>query len=112
LFRNANRRADVRVSARVAVKFQAIAQAARALNTFSINFSAGGLCIRTRRPHAVGDRIALSLNIDGEHFDLKGTVAWARGDVLGIRFEDVPPKDRERLELVSKALAKTHPPAP
>ena len=94
------------------MKFHAIAEAAKALNTFSINFSAGGLCLRTRNPRAVGDRIALSLNIDGEQFELTGTVAWAKADVLGIRFEDVAPKDRARLETVSKVLAKTNPLVP
>ena len=58
---------DVRIGAKVAVKFQALEQAAKALNTFSINFSAGGLCLRTKNPHAVGDRMALSITITSAH---------------------------------------------
>ena len=108
----ADRRKDVRIGAKVAVKFQAIAQAAKALNTFSLNFSSGGLCIRTKNPHAVGDKIALSLTIEGEEFNLVGAVAWTKGDVLGIRFENVASKDRERLEFVSKALERTNPLVP
>ncbi len=112
LFRNSDRRRDVRIAAKVAVKFQAAAQAAKALNTFSINFSAGGLCLRTKNPHAIGDRISMAISIDGEKFDLVGVVAWAKADVLGIRFEDVAPKDRTRLEAVAQMLAKTNPPVP
>ena len=78
----------------------------------SINFSAGGLCLRTKNPHAIGDRLALSINIEGEQFELIGTVAWLKADVLGIRFEDVTPKDRGRLEAVAKVLAKTNPLVP
>ena len=109
LFRNADRRRDIRIGAKVAVKFQAVAQAAKALNTFSVNFSAGGLCLRTRVPHAIGEQLQLTISIEGEQFDLKGVVAWNREDVIGIRFEGVSPKDRARLEAVAKVLAETHP---
>ena len=109
LFRNAERRADIRIGAKVAVKFRALAEAAKALNTFSVNFSAGGLCLRTKAPHTNGDRMELSITIDGELFELKGVVAWVKADVAGIRFEGVSPKDRERLELVAKILARSNP---
>lgn len=109
LFRNADRRRDVRIGARVAVKFHALADAAKALNTFSVNFSAGGLCLRTKVPHANGDKLQLSVTIDDEIFELKGIVAWVKADVVGIRFDGVSPKDRERLELVAKVLAKSNP---
>lgn len=112
LFRNADRRRDVRIGAKIGVRFQAVAQAAKALNTFSVNFSAGGLCLRTKSPHAVQEKLQLSLDVDGEAFDLKGVVAWVKDDVIGIRFEDVSPKDRERLERVAKVLAKTNPIVP
>lgn len=112
LFRNAERRRDVRIGAKVAVKFHAVADAAKALNTFSVNFSAGGLCLRTKVPHANGDRLQLTITIDGEVFALKGVVSWVKADVIGIRFEDVAPKDRERLERVAKALATNNPLVP
>jgi uncharacterized protein (TIGR02266 family) len=111
LFRNADRRRDPRILARIAVKFQVVSQAAKALNAFSVNFSAGGLCVRTKNSHPKGEQLALSLNIDGQEFDLKGTVAWVKDDVVGIRFDDVGPIDRARLELVARVLARTHPPA-
>ncbi len=112
LFRNAERRNDVRVGAKVAVKFQAVAQAAQALNTFSVNFSAGGLCLRTKAAHGLGEQLQMTVTIEGEVFELNGVVAWARGDVLGIRFIEVSPPDRERLTAVSKALATHHPLVP
>lgn len=112
LFRNDERRKDLRVGAKVAVKFKALADAAKALNTFSVNFSAGGLCLRTKAPHAVTDRLQLAVTIDGEVFELSGVVAWAKADVIGIRFQDVSPKDRERLELVAKILARSNPLVP
>ena len=112
LFRNADRRADTRVGAKVGVKFKALLHAAKALNTFSVNFSAGGLCLRTKLPHAIGDRMELTITIDGELFEVNGVVAWAKADVIGIRFEGVSPRDRERLELVAKVLAKSNPLVP
>lgn len=112
LFRNAERRRDIRIGAKFEVRFSAAAQAAKALNTFSVNFSAGGLCLRTKSPHAISDKLQLSLEIEGEQFELKGIVAWVRADVIGIRFEEVSPKDRERLERVAKVLAKTNPEVP
>ena len=112
LFRNADRRRDVRIGAKIEVRFSAVSDAAKALNTFSVNFSAGGLCLRTKSPHALADKLQLSLALEGEQFDLKGVVAWVRADVIGIRFEDVSPKDRERLERVAKVLAKTNPEVP
>ena len=109
LFRNADRRAATRLGAKVGVKFKALLHAAKALSTFSVNFSAGGLCLRTRLPHAIGDRMELAITIDGELFKLRGIVAWAKADVIGVRFEGVSPRDQERLQLVAKVLAKSNP---
>jgi c-di-GMP-binding flagellar brake protein YcgR len=109
LFRNAERRRDVRIGAKVAVKFQAQAEAAKALSAFSINFSTGGLCLRTRVPHVVGERLQLTITIDADVLQLVGVVAWVKADVIGIRFVEVGPKDRDRLEALSKLLSKTNP---
>jgi uncharacterized protein (TIGR02266 family) len=112
LFRNADRRKDVRVGAKLEIRFSAAKQAAKALNAYSVNFSAGGLCLRTKSPHAVGDRLALSLDIEGERFELKGAVMWVKGEVIGVRFEDVGGKDRDRLETVARMLATKNPLVP
>ncbi|MBX7101967.1 MAG: PilZ domain-containing protein [Myxococcaceae bacterium] len=109
LFRNDDRRREQRVQAKVEVRFTAVKDAARALNAFSINFSAGGLCLRTKTPRTLGERLQLGLTIDGQQFDLAGTVAWIKGDAIGVRFEEVGPKDRDRLERVARSLAKSAP---
>jgi uncharacterized protein (TIGR02266 family) len=112
LFRNSERRQDLRVGAKVEVKFAAQAQAARALKTFSVNFSAGGLCLRTKAPHELGDRLQLTVSIEDEVFEVEGVVAWVKGDVIGIRFVELTATVRTRLEQVAKGLAVTNPPVP
>ncbi len=112
LFKNSDRRIDTRIGAKLAVRFQVARDAARALNAYSINFSAGGLCLRTKTSHQLGDRLELELTIEGEAFELSASVSWIRGDAIGVRFEDVSPRDRERLEWVAKLLAKTNPLVP
>ena len=106
---NDERRSEVRSGAKVAVKFQAATEAAKAFKAFSVNVSSRGLCLRTRIPHQVGDRLMLELDIDGEQFNLKGQVAWGKEGVIGIRFVDVSPEDSKRLEGVATQLAKASP---
>jgi uncharacterized protein (TIGR02266 family) len=92
------------------VRFTEERDAARALNAYSMNFSAGGLCLRTKTPYSLGEALRLSLSIEGEVFELEGVVAWVRGEALGVRFINVHPDVRERLEAVSRALSsKTAP---
>jgi uncharacterized protein (TIGR02266 family) len=104
LFRNSERRRDPRVGARFEVGFSHVSDAAKAFKAFSVNFSAGGLCLRSQRPHAVGDVVQLSLDVENERFELKGSVQWSRAGVVGVRFVDVSPPDRERLEKVAHAM--------
>src|SRR4051794_30454652 len=101
LFRNAERRRDPRVGARFEVGFSSAADAAKAFKTFSVNFSAGGLCLRTSRPHAIGEAVQLHLAVEDAQFELKGTVQWARAGVVGVRFVDLTNADRERLREVA-----------
>ncbi|MBL8952477.1 MAG: PilZ domain-containing protein [Myxococcaceae bacterium] len=104
LFRNAERRRDPRIGARFDVSFRSAADAAKAFKTFSVNFSAGGLCLRTSRPHAVGEVVQLHLVVDAQAFELKGTVQWARADVVGVRFVDLQPAQRARLEELARVM--------
>lgn len=104
LYRNADRRRDARSAAKFEVAFQSAADAAKAFKTFSVNISAGGLCIRSQKPHEVGESVRLELSVAGERFDLKGTVVWVRSSVVGIRFIDVSPSVRDRLERVRLQL--------
>jgi len=104
LFRNSERRRDPRVGARFEVSFSHVSDAAKAFKAFSVNFSAGGLCLRTQRPHAIGDVVQLKLEVEEEHFELRGSVQWARAGVVGVRFIDVSAADRERLHAVARAM--------
>lgn len=104
LFRNAERRRDPRIGARFDVSFRNAADAAKAFKTFSVNFSAGGLCLRSSRPHAIGEAVQLHLVVDGQDFELKGTVQWARADVVGVRFIDLQPEQRVRLEELARSM--------
>ncbi|AKF82383.1 Myxococcus xanthus paralogous domain TIGR02266 [Myxococcus fulvus] len=104
----ANRRADERVTAKFAVRFTQAEDAARALRVFSINVSAGGLCLRTRKAYDVGAQVRLSMDIEGEQFDLTGVVAWVRDEqeAIGVRFTDVSDDDRVRLHNVVERIKR------
>lgn len=104
LFRNAERRRDPRVGARFEVAFKHAHDAAKAFKTFSVNFSAGGLCLRSQRPHAVGEVVELHLTVDGQDFEISGTVQWTRAGVVGVRFVDVQAETRTRLAEVARTM--------
>lgn len=107
LFRNANRRTDPRFSASVEVNFRSEGDAAKAFRAWSLNFSTGGLCLKVKQGRGLGDRFRVSLTIEGEAFDVEGVVAWSRGDTVGLRFVNLSPHDRQRLEQVAGSLART-----
>jgi uncharacterized protein (TIGR02266 family) len=98
----ANRRAHERVSATFDVRFQEPQDAARALRAYSLNLSAGGLCLRTRRSYDVGARVRLQMTVSGEDFELEGIISWVRDDAeaIGVRFVDVSDADQLRLQRV------------
>lgn len=101
-----DRRQHERVAAHIEVRFGRADEAARALRAYSLNFSIGGLCLRTQRPYEVGDRLSLSMTIEGREVECLGVVAWVReGVAVGVRFEDVKNEDRALLQLMVKALA-------
>ncbi|MFZ5470525.1 MAG: PilZ domain-containing protein [Myxococcota bacterium] len=103
------RRQHERVPARVEVRFGSSAQAAKAFHAFSLNFSAGGLCLRTHKPHEVGAGLHLSVTVGDDSFELEGVVAWVRGDAIGVRFKNVLPQMRARLDAVAASLKKGSP---
>lgn len=103
---SSERRGEERIPARVEVRFQEATQAARALRAYSLNFSVGGLCLRSTRRYEVGATLKLSLAVEGEQFELTGAVAWVRDGAVGLRFEDVAPADRERLEAIVGQLRR------
>lgn len=101
-----DRRSSARTAARVEVHFGEGLEAARAFKAFSINVSAGGLCLKTSRPRQPGDRMNLALRIGEEPFELKGEVAWAKDGCVGVRFVEVSRDDQERLAKVVALLAR------
>jgi hypothetical protein len=52
----------------------------------------------------MGEVVSLSLQVDRESFELTGSVQWIRNDVIGIRFIELQPNDRERLQTVARQL--------
>lgn len=100
-----DRRQHERVSARVEVRFGRADEAARALRAYSLNFSVGGLCLKTQRHYEIGDRLSLSMTIEGREVECMGAVAWVRGGAIGVRFEEVKDADRALLQQMVKALA-------
>jgi uncharacterized protein (TIGR02266 family) len=98
----ADRRQHERVAARIEVRFQHTAEAARALRAYSLNFSAGGLCLKTQRKYALGDVLRLSISVEDREFALSGVVAWVRPGAIGVRFDKLSDADRAGLtELLS-----------
>ncbi|MBM7115665.1 TIGR02266 family protein [Archangium primigenium] len=104
----ANRRAYERMSARFDVRFKEARDAARALHAYSLNLSAGGLCLRTSRAYDVGARVQLQMRVEGEDFELEGVVSWVRDDAeaIGVRFVDVSSGDQERLQRVVSSFKR------
>lgn len=108
----ADRRTQERVPARVEVRFTEANQAARALRAFSINVSSGGLCLRTQRRYEIGATLQLTLNVAGEEYPLAGIVAWVREGAVGVRFVNLTPDDRSRIEALVSSLKKAQDDAP
>jgi uncharacterized protein (TIGR02266 family) len=104
----ANRRSEERIPAKFEVRFAHKQDAARALRAFSLNISAGGLCLRTQRAHDVGSPVSLEMTIDGEAFVLQGVIAWVRdeSEAIGVRFTDVSEGDRLRLQRVVQNIKR------
>ena len=103
------RRAENRIPARVEVHFRDAAQAAEALRSYAVNFSVGGICLRTEKSYPIGHVLALVLLVDEERFELEGDVAWARprDHAVGVRFREVEPGARERLAALVQRLGPT-----
>ena len=106
------RRADERVVARIEVRFKGPAEAARAFRASSLNFSVGGLCLKTRRQYQVGDQLSLSLTVNSHQYHLTGVVAWERSGAVGVRFVDLGPEDRRQLGEVLERYRAAKPVSP
>lgn len=102
----ADRRRDVRIPAKIAVQFHEPTAAAKALRAYSLNFSTGGLCLKTQKTYAIGQVLSLTFAVETRSLDLKGEVAWVRGGAIGVRFIDLSPDQREVLEEITTSLQK------
>ncbi|HTS82332.1 MAG TPA: PilZ domain-containing protein [Myxococcaceae bacterium] len=103
------RRTSDRIPVRIEVHFRDAAAAAEALRSYAVNFSVGGICLRTERGYPVGHLLQLVLIVDDERFELEGEVAWTRGreQVIGVRFREVDPPAKERLAALVYRLGPT-----
>jgi uncharacterized protein (TIGR02266 family) len=101
------RRRETRVPSRIEVRFTDAVHAARVLHAYSLDFSLGGLCLRTRRVYAVGKGLKLSLVVAGERLPVDAVVAWVRPvqKAVGVRFVDVPELVRARLLELMRSVA-------
>lgn len=98
------RRKEPRIPAKFGIRFKEARDAAVAFKAFSVNFSVGGLCIRTDKVYEVGTSLQLNLAVGRRTFDLQACVAWARRDAIGVRFENVDPSVRRELEEIADSL--------
>ena len=103
------RRAADRVPVRIEVHFNDAAAAAEALRSYAVNFSVGGICLKTERSYPVGHLLQLVLLVEDERFQLEGVVAWARTreHAIGVRFREVEPAAKERLAALVRRLGPT-----
>ncbi len=94
--------------ARFEVHFNYTQDAAKALRAYSLNVSAGGLCLRTRKSYDVGSPVRMDMVIEGESFQLQGIIAWVRdeAEAVGVRFTDMSEEDRARLQRVIDSIKR------
>ena len=103
------RRAADRIPVRIEVHFSDAAAAAEALRSYAVNFSVGGICLKTERGYPVGHLLQLVLLVEEERFELEGVVAWARSreQAIGVRFREVDPSAKDRLSALVQRLGPT-----
>jgi uncharacterized protein (TIGR02266 family) len=103
------RRAEDRIPVRIEVHFRDAPAAAEALRSYAVNFSVGGICLKTENAYPVGHLISLVLLVENERFELDGVVAWsrAREQAIGVRFREVEPGAKERLAALVQRLGPT-----
>lgn len=99
-----DRREHERIPARIEVRIEARVAAARAFRAFSLNFSNGGICIKTDKAYKVGMPLQVFIAIGAEEHTLGATVAWVRGGTIGIRFDNRGANDRQSIDRILAAV--------
>jgi uncharacterized protein (TIGR02266 family) len=101
-----DRRRTVRVPAQIEIRFQESVAAAKVFKAYSLNFSVGGLCLKTRRPYAVGTSLHLFIKIEDEEYRISAVVAWKRGDAIGVRFQNLDDEVQQRFVALVESLRR------
>lgn len=99
-----DRREHERTPARIEVRIKERVAAARAFRAFSLNFSNGGICIKTDKAYEVGRPLQLHIAIGADEHTLGATVAWVREGTIGIRFDNRGPNDRQSIDRIMAAV--------
>jgi hypothetical protein len=99
-----NRRRYKRITTHFRVRFEQSLQAKRAVLLYSKNFSAGGMCLRSRARWVKGVPLTLKMTVEGLKFDLRAEVVWQRASLLGVKFVNVAKSDRLRLVRLLRLL--------
>jgi len=70
------------------------------------NISQNGLFIDTRRPLIVGDEIIMTFRLDGfnKPFKIKGEIAHATRQGVGVEFKDISPYIEEMIEILIRQI--------
>ena len=99
---------EERVTARFEVRFTETQDAARALRAYSLNLSAGGLCLRTRRSYDVGAQVQVAMEIERRGLQPRGRhrLGAREAEAIGVRFINMREEDRVRLQRVLDTLKR------
>lgn len=99
-----DRREHDRVPVRIEVRMEERTEAARAFRAFSLNFSNGGICIKTEKRYEIGMPLKLSITIGADEHRLGGIVAWVREGTIGVRFDNRDENDGESIARILAAV--------
>ena len=103
------RRAKDRIQVRIQVDFHGAAAAAEALRSYAVNFSVGGICLKTENAYPVGHVLQLVMLVEDAKREVDDAHAEARSreQAIGVRFREVEPGAKERLAALVHRLGPT-----
>jgi Tfp pilus assembly protein PilZ len=98
------RRRESRIAAQLEIRFGGPHEAARAFRAYSLNFSVGGLCVKTSRSYEIGEALRIRMSVQGETWDLASVVAWVHKGAIGLRFDGLSEEEQARLQALKETL--------